>query len=51
VPKFDEGASSTVEAEQAAPAVRSAKESAAVPKVSATESAKVPKLKKRQPRS
>jgi hypothetical protein len=41
VPKFDEGASSTVEAEQAAPAIRSAKESVAVPKVSATRSAKV----------
>ena len=42
VPKFDEGASSTVEAEQAAPAIRSAKESAAVPKVSTTKSAEVP---------
>jgi hypothetical protein len=42
VPKFDEGASSTVEAEQAAPVVRSAKESATVPKVSTTKSAEVP---------
>jgi hypothetical protein len=42
VPKFHEGASSTVEAEQAAPAVRNTKELAAVQKVSATESAKVP---------
>jgi hypothetical protein len=42
VPKFDEGASSTVEAEQAAPTVRSAEESAAVPKVSATGSAEAP---------
>ena len=41
VPKFGEGTSSTVEAEQAAPAIRSAKESVAVPKVSATRSAKV----------
>jgi hypothetical protein len=41
VPKFDEGASSTVKAEQATPAVRSAEESAAVSKVSATESAEV----------
>jgi hypothetical protein len=42
VPKFGEGTSSTVEAEQAAPAVRSAEESAAVPKVYATGSAEVP---------
>jgi hypothetical protein len=41
VPKFGEGTSSTVEAAQAAPASRSAKESTAVPKVSATGSAKV----------
>jgi hypothetical protein len=41
VPKFDEGTSSTAEAEQAAPAGRSTKESAAVPKVSATGSAEV----------
>jgi hypothetical protein len=56
MPKFDEGASSTVKAEQAAPTARSAKELAAVPKVSIVESARVrryklPKLKKRQPRS
>jgi hypothetical protein len=41
VPKFGEGTSSTVEAEQAAPASRSVEELAAVPKVSATGSAKV----------
>jgi hypothetical protein len=41
VPKLDEEASSTTEAEQAAPAGRSAKKSTAVPKVSATGSAKV----------
>jgi hypothetical protein len=41
VPKFGEGTSSTVEAEQAAPAGRSAEESVAVPKVSATGSAEV----------
>jgi hypothetical protein len=40
--KFDEGASSTVKAEQVVPTTRSAKESAAVPKVSAAESAEVP---------
>jgi hypothetical protein len=42
MPKFDEGASSTIEAEQAAPAIRSAEESTTVPKVSATELAEVP---------
>jgi hypothetical protein len=42
VPKFYEGASSTVKAEQAAPTARSTKESTAVIKVSATESAEVP---------
>jgi hypothetical protein len=42
LPKLGEGTSSTVEAEQAAPIGRSAKESAAVPKVSATGSAEVP---------
>jgi hypothetical protein len=42
VPKFDEGTSSTAEAEQAAPAGRSAEESATVPKVFATRSAEVP---------
>jgi hypothetical protein len=41
VPKFGEGASSTAEAEQAAPTVQSAEESAVVPKVSTTESAEV----------
>jgi hypothetical protein len=41
VPKFDEGTSSTAEVEQVAPVGRSAKESAAVPKVSATGSAEV----------
>jgi hypothetical protein len=43
MPKLGEGTSSTVEAEQAAPIGRSAKESAVVPKVSATGSAEVPK--------
>jgi hypothetical protein len=42
VPKFGEGTSSAAEAEQAAPAVRSAEESVAVPKISATRSAEVP---------
>jgi hypothetical protein len=55
VPKFGEGTSSTVEAEQAAPAGRSAKESAIVPKVSATGSTDVliqtAKAKGKQPRS
>jgi hypothetical protein len=41
VPNINEGASSTVEAKQAPPAVRSVEESATVPKVSATESAEV----------
>jgi hypothetical protein len=41
VPKFGEGTSSTAEAEQAAPAGRSAEESAAVPKASTTGSAEV----------
>lgn len=41
MPKFGEGTSSTVEAEQVAPAGRSAKESVAVPKVFATGSAEV----------
>jgi hypothetical protein len=39
MPKFGEGTSSTVEAEQVAPAGRSTEESAVVPKVSATGSA------------
>jgi hypothetical protein len=43
VPKLGEGTSSTAEVEQAAPAGRSAEESAVVPKVSATRSAEVPK--------
>jgi hypothetical protein len=42
VPKFDEGASFTVKAEQAAPVILSVEESAAVLKVSATESVEVP---------
>jgi hypothetical protein len=42
VPKFDEGASSTVKAKQAAPTARSAKESTAISKVSTAESAEVP---------
>jgi hypothetical protein len=41
VPKFGEGTSSTIKAEQAAHVGRSTKESAAVPKVSATGSAEV----------
>jgi hypothetical protein len=41
VPRFDEGTSSNAEAEQAAPASRSAEELATVPKVSATGSAEV----------
>jgi hypothetical protein len=42
VPKFDEGASSTVKAEQAASTARSTEESTAISKVSAAESAEVP---------
>jgi hypothetical protein len=43
VPKLGEGTSSTAEAEQAAPAGRSAEKSVVVPKVSATGLAEVPK--------
>jgi hypothetical protein len=42
VPKLDEGASSTVKAEQAASTARSAEESTAISKVSAAEPAEVP---------
>jgi hypothetical protein len=43
VPKLGEGTSSTTEAEQPAPAGRSAEESAVVPKVAATGSSEAPK--------
>jgi hypothetical protein len=53
--KFDEGASSTVKAVEAAPTARSAEESAAISKVSAAESVEVPiqiaEAKEKQPRS